>query len=365
MTQLEACLLLDCLPGIGFQRSIKLLLHFGGAPAVFDAKPREWSSVAGIGALACKSLATWRTYENQVKQSIERLKQYNVKFLFFGSEGYPVPLTYCPDAPLVLFYQGNPEFKDRKILSIVGTRRNTPHGRAFCQELIQNLKPYDPIICSGLARGIDVIAHQTALKQGMQTVACLAHGFDRIYPENHSTIAQQILNQGALLTEFLPETAFHRANFPRRNRLIAGMAHATVVIETGEKGGSMNTANLAHQYGRELFVVPGRYSDHKSQGCHQLLVEQKAQLISKPEHLIDALGWKKFTKPKPIQKELFTELTQQQQSLIQLMQTKSKVHLDVLALETKQRIATVVAALMELEMKGVVRALPGKYYELI
>jgi len=365
MTQLEACLLLDRLPGIGAQRCIKLLIHFGNAPAVFDAKPREWETVPGIGTLAYKTLATWREYEDQVKQCIEDLKKHKVKYLFLGSDDYPLPLTYCPDAPLVLFYQGTLEFKDRKILSIVGTRRNTPHGRAFCQELIQNLKPYDPIICSGLARGIDVIAHREALKQGMQTVACLAHGFDRIYPESHSSIAQEILNSGGLLTEFLPEAAFHRGNFPKRNRLIAGMAHATVVIESGEKGGSMNTANLAHQYGRELFVVPGRYSDYKSQGCHQLLVEQKAQLISKPEHLIDALGWETFTKPKPIQKELFTELTQQQQSLIQTMQTNTKVHLDVIALETKQKIGVVAAALMDLEMKGVVRALPGKYYELI
>lgn len=365
MTQLEACLLLESLPGIGFQRCIKLVLHFGSATAIFDAKPREWKAVPGIGALACKTLTTWPAYKDQVKQAMESLKKHQVKHLFFGSEGYPLPLTYCPDAPLVLFYQGSPDFKDRKILSIVGTRSNTPHGRDFCQELIQSLQPYDPIICSGLARGIDVIAHHTALKQGMQTVACLAHGLERIYPERHSSIAQEIQQSGGLLTDFLPETVFHRGNFPRRNRLIAGMAHATVVIESGEKGGSMNTANLAHQYGRELFVVPGRYSDYKSQGCHQLLVEQKAQLLAKPEHLIDALGWEKFSKPKTVQKKLFTELTQQQQSLVQLMQTKTKVHLDVIALETKQKIATVAAALMDLEMKGVVRALPGKYYELI
>ena len=148
-----------------------------------------------------------------------------------------------------------------------------------------------------------MIAHRAALKQGMQTVDRLAHGFDRIYPESHSSIAQEILNSGELLTEFLPEAAFHRGNFKRRNRLVAGMAHATVVIESGEKGGSMNTAILAHQYGRELFVVPGRYSDYKSQECHQLLVEQKVQLISKREHLIDALGWERFTKPKSIQKK--------------------------------------------------------------
>ena len=362
MTQLEACLLLDRLPGIGTQRCIKLLLHFGNASAIFDIKPREWERVPGIGTLACKTLATWREYEDQVKQAIEGLKKYKVKYLFFGSEGYPLPLSYCPDVPLILFYQGTLEFKDRKILSVVGTRRNTPNGRAFCQELIQNLKPYDPIICSGLARGIDVIAHRAALKQGMQTVDRLAHGFDRIYPESHSSIAQEILNSGELLTEFLPEAAFHRGNFTRRNRLIAGMAHATVVIESGEKGGSMNTAILAHQYGRELFVVPGRYSDYKSQECHQLLVEQKAQLISKPEHLIDALEWERFTKPKSIQKEIFTELTQQQQTLIQSMQKNTKVHLDFIALETKQKIGVVAAASMDLEMKGVVWALPGKYY---
>lgn len=158
----------------------------------------------------------------------------------------------------------------------------------FCEKLIHNLKPYNPITCSGLARGIDIIAHRSALKNGLETVACLAHGLDRIYPEDHIDTAKTLMKKGVLLTDFLPETVFRRVNFPRRNRLIAGMSHATIVIESGEQVGSMNTANLAHQYGREIFAVPGRYSDLKSQGCHQLIVDQKAQLLSDASQLVNA-----------------------------------------------------------------------------
>ena len=179
----------------------------------------------------------------------------------------------------------------------------------FCEKLIHNLKPYNPITCSGLARGIDIIAHRSALKNGLETVACLAHGLDRIYPEDHIDTAKTLMKKGVLLTDFLPETVFRRVNFPRRNRLIAGMSHATIVIESGEQVGSMNTANLAHQYGREIFAVPGRYSDLKSQGCHQLIVDQKAQLLSDASQLVNALGWEKQEKSKSVQRTLFVSLS--------------------------------------------------------
>ena len=365
MTELEACLVLEYLPGIGWQRSQKLLMHFGSASAIFKASTPECHRVPGLGEHACKGLATWEKVRHKATKQKQLLEQYGVHHLRFGTADYPLPLSYCSDAPILLFYHGAPKFKDRKIISIAGTRQNTPHGKAFCEELIRCLRTYNPIICSGLARGIDIIAHRAALKEGLETVACLAHGLDFIYPKEHSSTAKKLMTSGALLTDFLPETEFHRVNFPRRNRLIAGMAHATVVIESGVRGGSMNTANLAHNYGRELFAVPGRHSDHKSQGCHQLIVQQKAQLLSDPQQLVTALGWEKDSHPKSVQKTLFTQLTEEEQKLVEGLQQRSKTHLDALALEVGQKISKTAAMLMELEMKGLVRALPGKYYELI
>ena len=365
MSELEALLLLENLQGIGWNRSHKLLTHFGSATAIFKAKPKEWRTVAGLGEAICYELANWEKYRSLVAQQVEMLDRYAVAFLVYGSTNYPLPLSYCPDAPLLLFYQGIPQFKKRKIISIVGTRQNTPHGRAFCEQLVEVLSPYNPIICSGLARGIDRIAHQSALHHGLETVACLAHGLDQLYPPNHQKLSNSIKKRGAIVTDFLPEATFRKTNFPRRNRLIAGMAHATVVIESGLKVGSMNTANLAHQYGRELFAVPGRYSDYKSKGCHHLIVEQKAQLLSDPKQLLDALGWENQEQQKTVQKALFVELTPKEKRIVNELKAHSKIHLDGLALQTQQKISTTAALLLQLEMKGVVRALPGKYYERI
>ena len=185
---------------------------------------------------------------------------------------------------VVLFTKGEMKFQNRTVLSIVGTRRHTPHGERFCKKLIQSIANYHPIICSGLARGIDIITHREALKAGLDSVACLAHGLDHVYPSEHKEDAIAIQKQGVLVTDFLPRTPFKRGYFSRRNRLIAGMAVATVVIESGISGGSMNTGHLAHLYGREIFAVPAR-TDIKSAGCHELIVQQKAQLLSDPEHL--------------------------------------------------------------------------------
>jgi len=257
MSELEALLLLDSLRGIGSNRSHKLLLHFGSATAIFDGNTKDRREINGLGNTACQELSNWKKLLPQVKQQLKLLNKYAIEHLIFGSANYPLPLSYCPDAPLVLFYQGVPQFTNRKIISIVGTRQNTPHGKAFCEKLVEALYPFNPIICSGLARGIDRIAHQSALHHGLDIVACLAYGLDQLYPPDHLKLSNSIKKRGALLTDFFLEAPFHKTNFPRRNRLIVGMAHATIVIESGIKGGSMNTANLAHQYGRELFATPG------------------------------------------------------------------------------------------------------------
>jgi DNA processing protein len=237
MTRLEACLLLNAIPNIGFFRAAKIVSHFGSAETVFENSVKEWRQVEGLGAGSCYALKQWKRYQSSVDKQIQILDTLRVKTLFYGDSTYPKPLSFCPDAPIVLFYKGNLDFNQRKLISIVGTRTNTLHGKAFCEKLIEALAPYQPIICSGLAKGIDIIAHRKALEQGLESVACLAHGLERIYPPQHVDTAQRLCKKGGLLTDFLPYAPFGRENFPKRNRLMAGMALATIVIESVVSGG--------------------------------------------------------------------------------------------------------------------------------
>ena len=363
MKRLEACLILQALPGMGLHRAVSMVSHFGSAEAVFEASLNEWKQVEGIGENLCNQLRKWKRYQIKIEPILKRVAQHNLQTLFFGTNEYPKPLSFCSDAPLTLYYQGNLNFKKRKIISIVGTRQNTSQGKDFCVKLIEALQPFNPIICSGLARGIDIIAHQTALKLGIETVACLAHGLERIYPPAHLNASKLICKQGGLVTDFLPDAPFRKENFPRRNRLIAGMAHATVVIESGVSGGSMNTADLAHLYGRELFAVPGRPLDLKSSGCHQLITQNKAQLLSDPNQLIEALAWKLSPQKRAVQKALFQTLDQEEQKVCSLLTKAGKSPLDEIALELGWKISTAASLLMQMEMKGLVRALPGKQFE--
>ena len=366
MKRLEACLLLQSLPGMGLHRSVKLVSHFGSAEAIFSASFKDWMEVEDLGEGLCKELAQWKSYRSKVQADLNAIERLGLKTVFFGTPAYPKPLSFCADAPLVLFYQGALNFENRRLISIVGTRQHSPQGKAFCNALVESLKPYNPIICSGMARGIDIIAHRKAIEQGLQTVACLAHGLERIYPAEHSKFTQAIRKQGCLLTDFLPNAPFRRENFPQRNRLIAGMANATVVIESGVAGGSMNTANLAHRYGRELFAVPGRPTDIKSEDCHQLIFQHKAQLLSDPKQLIHALGWKTDEQIKPgIQKALFMSLNEEEQKVYSILSQKTKVPLDELALELGWKVSTTASQLMQMEMRGLIRALPGKQFEWI
>jgi DNA processing protein len=366
MNRLEACLLLQSIPGMGMHRCVKIVSHFGSPEAVFEASFREWIKVEGLGERIALELKHWKSYQGKIQSMLKTLDQLEIKALFFGLSDYPQPLSFCSDAPLVLYYKGKIKFENRKIISIVGTRQNSPQGKAFCESLIEAVKHFNPIICSGLAKGIDIIAHRQALRHGLDTVACVAHGLERIYPLEHTAFAKELCKQGAVVTDFLPNAPFRRENFPQRNRLIAGMAHATIVVESGVSGGSMNTADLAHRYGRELFAVPGRPSDFKSSGCHQLIVQQKAQLLSDPSQLVDALGWKISATPKKgVQKALFQTLDAEEQKIYSILSKRVKIPLDEIALELGWKVSETASRLIQLEMKGVVRALPGKQFEWI
>jgi len=366
MNRLEACLYLRFLPGIGPVKEQKLITHFSTPEAIFEASDKEWSALEGIGSRFLKIIRSWKQYQRAVEKQITLIKKRQIQVLFWGDVNYPETLALCPDAPLLLFSKGSLEWhKERKIISLVGTRENTAYGKKCCESLIQAVAPYNPIICSGFAFGTDIIAHRAALSSGLETIACLAHGFDKLYPKEHAKYWSSIEQQGAFFTDCLFEEVFDKGSFPRRNRIIAGLGHTTVVIESGMKGGSMNTADLAHQYGRELFALPGRISDPKSEGCHLLINQHKANLLSSSTQLLEALHFQKRTPKKAIQKELFMALSSLEKEVLACLAPGEKKHLDTIAADMHKEVRFAASVLMTLEMKGCVNALPGKYFEVV
>ena len=353
ITSLNAALLLHTLPGLGPVRIKKLIDHFGSPEKAWKAYGNKWLEIKGIG----KKFSFEKTV---LKPSIERvnkqeffLSDKGVDALHYGSKNYPESLAFISDPPPVLFYKGKVHWANPRIVSIVGTRKPTQEGLDQCRSLVEELAHYSPIIVSGLAHGIDLCAHKTALEQGLETVACLAHGLQMIYPKNHSGIAQKIISQGALLTEFWSDAPFERSNFLQRNRIIAGLAHVTLVIESGVKGGSMVTAGHAFQYGREVFALPGRLSDPKSQGCLQLIHREQARVITSASALAEWMGWENQTKKNPTQKKLFHSMTTEEEKVFNaLLEPKT---LDELSEILGWSVSKTAVFLLQMELKGLLK----------
>ena len=278
-----------------------------------------------------------------------------------GEKNYPITLAHSSDPPTVFFQKGEVNWSNKKCISIVGTRNPTPRGVAFCQQLIEEFTPFSPLIVSGFARGIDIVAHRKALEMGLETVAVLAHPFGQWYPKEHKGEVDKIMQNGAFVTEFWSDDPFERANFLKRNRIIAGLSHATIVIESGEKGGSLVTASHVLAYGREVFAPPGRISDPQSQGCLGLLKTDRARLITNAADVATWLEWEDRTAPKTVQKRLFVNLNREEEAIFDLL--KQPISLDEIALKMKRPVGQIAAELMQLELKGAIRSLSGKRFE--
>jgi DNA processing protein len=280
-------------------------------------------------------------------------------------DNYPRFLWHCPDAPLLLFCRGNINLGATKLISVVGTRNMTRHGADFCQQFLEDLAPWNPVIISGFAYGVDICAQKAAISLGLQTIGCLAHGLNQIYPRSHEQYRAPVEANGGFVTEFWSTSKPERINFLKRNRVIAGMSEATVVIESAEKGGSLVTAALATDYNREVFAVPGRPGDPFSEGTNSLIKTQRAHLLSSAADLIYHLNWDTDLPPSPgVQKRLFVEMDETEQRIHDFLEEKGKQFLDDLALTTGLPVGRAASALLSMEMKGVVRPLPGKYFEL-
>ena len=360
-----AALRLQKIPFIGDLTAKKLISHCGSPSAVFDDKRESLKKIEGVGEFIINGLKK-KKYLEEALLEYEFIQQRNINCILFTDDDYPPLLRDCPDGPILLFSKGNIDLRQRKTISVVGTRNMTHYGRKFCEELIEDLAPLDPVIVSGFALGVDICVQKAAIDRGLQTIGCLAHGLNQLYPRSNSRFAPRILENGGFFTEFWSSSQPERENFLKRNRIIAGMSQATVVVESAEKGGSLVTADFAVGYNRDVFAVPGRAEDVFSRGCNNLIKQQKAHLITSAADLIYLLNWDLgMEDPKPVQKRLFVELEENEDRIYQHLLQDGKQQLDAIAISCQMPVFKVSSTLLGMEMKGVIRSLPGKEFEAV
>lgn len=363
-SELRYVLALIRTPNLGDISIKKLLAKVGSAEGVFKEKKSHLEKIDGIGSFRLKNLSSKHQLE-EADDEIRFIEDNEIDCFYFQDKQYPELLKHCIDGPVLLFGKGNIDLQNKKIISIVGTRRVTSYGEGFCEELIAQLAPLNPVIVSGLAYGVDICAHRAAIENGLQTIACLGHGLNQIYPKKHKKYTSDIIENGGFYTEFWSSDTFDRNNFLRRNRIIAGLSKATIVIESAERGGSLVTADIANSYNREVFAVPGRATDSQSRGCNNLIKQQKAHVLTMGADIIYHLGWELEETPKPIQTQLFVELDEDEKKIYRFLKEKEKELLDIIAIECGLPVFKVATLLMNMELKGVVRPLPGKLFQLV
>jgi DNA processing protein len=363
-TELYYLLALQKVEGVGDIIAKKLLTHCGNAAAIFTTKTSQLAAIDGIGSVLISKLKNKSIFA-KAEAELNYIKNNGITVSYFQDETYPERLKHCIDGPLLLFSSGKIDFNNRKIISIVGTRNITSYGTEFCKNLISDLAPLNPIIVSGFAYGVDIVAHQAAMENDLQTIGIVAHGLDQIYPSSHKKYVSKMEQNGGFMTEYWSGTNPEKENFVKRNRIVAGISEATIVIESAIKGGSLITANLANDYNRDVFAVPGRTSDKLSLGCNNLIKTQKANLLTSAADLVYILNWDIEKTTRSVQKKLFITLENEEQKIYDYLLKSGKEILDIIALECDFPIYKLSGILLNMELKGVVRPLPGKLFEAI
>ncbi|HEX2608992.1 MAG TPA: DNA-processing protein DprA [Flavisolibacter sp.] len=364
MDELLCRLSLTQIPHIGDVQARLLVQYFGDARSVFQASLSELLAIEGIGEIRARSINRFRDFAPAEKE-IAFLEKYRIRTLFLTDPAYPQRLLHCYDAPVLLFFKGEANLNASRILAIVGTRGATEYGRQFTAKLVEELEAHQVMIVSGLALGIDSYAHKAALKYQIPTVGVVGHGLDSIYPPSNASLAKEMVQQGGgILSEFFSGTPADRHHFPLRNRIVAGLCDATIVVETHIKGGSMITAKLADSYNRDVFALPGRTTDNKSSGCHYLIRNHRANLLTEAKDLLELMGWDDKKPAGKAQRTLFIELTEQEQMIVDLLQGKEHRHIDEINLLSGLSSSAIAAAMLNLELQNVVQSLPGKLYRL-
>ncbi len=355
---------LTLVKGIGSVQAKILIDQFKSAKAIFSATKKELSLIEGIGELKASQIKKFADFKD-AEAELSFLEKYKLQSLFITDIEYPQKLLTCYDPPTLLYFKGNANLNNQKSISIIGTRANSDYGKQITEKLIDDLQNQNITIYSGLAFGIDSIAHKSALKNNISTIGVLAHGLDSIYPVQHKSLAKEMILQGGLLTEFRKNTKADKHNFPKRNRIVAGISDATIVIETNIKGGSMITAELAYNYNKDLFAIPGKITDLKSSGCLKLIQQNKAVMLGSAEQLLENMGWQTQTKTPKKQRELFIDLTDDERIIIEILKQKEATNIDEIYLKSQLASSTIAGAILNLELQNVVVSLPGKIYKLI
>jgi DNA processing protein len=355
---------LACIPGIGGITGRALVSHFGSAEDVFQAKKKHLVSIPGIGIKTAEAILNKDGF-NRAEQEIKFIEKYNIQALFFTDQNFPKRLKQCYDAPVLLYFKGCTDLNTTKVISIVGTRNATGYGKELCRQLVSDLKRHNVLVVSGLAYGIDIMTHRACLKENVPTIGVLGHGLDRIYPALHRVFAEKMLENGGLITEFPSGTNPDRENFPKRNRIIAGMADATIVVEASVKGGALITAEIANSYNRDVFAFPGNVNDEFSAGCNFLIKTNRANLISGIKDLEYILDWTENIQKKEYQQiSLKLNLSEDEKKVTDILEEKGVTGIDELAFAVKLPQSKLAITILGLEMQGIVIALPGKMYKL-
>jgi DNA processing protein len=360
--QLALTLIKDIGPITGRQ----LVSFCGSAEAVFRTKKSLLEGIPGVGSIRANAILKQKqTALLAAEKEIKFVEKEKVQLLWFQDSLYPKRLLHCVDAPLLLYHKGTCDLNNPKTIGIVGTRRMTDYGRMLCEKLVEELIPIQPLIISGLAYGIDIVAHKAAVKNKLDTIAVVANGLNKMYPATHIGTLKEMMKHGGVLTEYTCDQIADKENFPQRNRIVAGMCDAMIVVETARKGGAMITASLANGYNRDVFTYPGDVNKPYSQGCNYLIKSNQAHLIESAKDVIEMMNWEdKVVKRKPVQKTLFLNFTLEEQKVVDVLQIQSILGIDEIAFQTQQSHSTTAAALLGLELQGIVQAMPGKMYKI-
>lgn len=360
--ELRALLALKKAPLIGDIMAKKLIREFGSAVAIFDQSYKDIAAIEGLGDKKAQFIKNKEGLLQKADKELQFIDQNNLEYRAYYNDDYPERLKYCVDSPIIYFQKGNIDFDNPYTLSIVGTRQITSNGAAFLEKFMSQIAPLNPLIISGYAYGVDILAHKLAIEHKLQTIAVLAHGLNQTYPRNHQAYNNAMMENGGFMTDFWHTDTFDRKNFLGRNRIIAGLSEATVVIESAAKGGSLVTADLAASYNREVFAVPGRVTDKYAIGCNELIKQSKAHMLTKTADIPYILGWKQ--RDIQVQKQLFVELSDDEKLIYRYLKEHKKELLDLIALNIHLPVHKVASLLMSMELKGVIKPLPGKLFEL-
>lgn len=353
----------NLIPGISDINGKKLIAYCGGAEAVFKEKKSNLLKIPGFGEATINKITSQNVLIRAEKE-IEFITKFGITPLYYLGPNYPERLKHCIDAPIMIYFRGNADLNSTKILSIVGTRRASQSGKKLCNSIIEELQDNNMLIVSGLAYGIDTQAHKSSLEFGIATIGVLAHGMDRIYPSVNKSLAEKMLSNGGLLTEFMSETNPDRMNFPKRNRIVAGLADAILVIESTLKGGALITADIANSYNRDVFAVPGRPSDVLAGGCNFLIKTNRASLVQNANDIKYFLGWEEVKKKVSNQRKIFVEFSSEEKKLLKIVEENHRIAIDRICLLAQMPTSKVASTLLKLEFDGVITCLPGKVFKI-